>query len=618
MKTLLIHQPFRFDILEACLPTIIPRNLLVIGTSLQAQGFPVRIHDMQISQLSPESILWAMKEYHPDLVGISIHAAPYIPATKACCEAIKAGNPNVPIVVGGIFTSSYKEKIFDIIPEIDIIVLNEGEETIVDLARAISEERPLDSVPGIIYKDGQGKPVTTMPRPMLTDLKALPVPDYDLVDVRRYLRAGFLPPYIEAQRGCSFTCKFCGVHFPNRGNTVRYRDPLKVVEEIRLLHDKYGFQQFFFSDDTFTLNNKFAAQICEEIIAQDLHTKVRWTCYTRADRTTREIAQLMVKAGCYSVAMGVETGSHRDTKSINKGETINDYHLGVKICKEAGLEVHALIIFGFPEVTHLDIPMAAKFLLEAKPTISQFFMFHPVPGTEHFDEAEKHGLHYRFDKLEDWYKNDFIEEPLCDTKYLSKEEIIKYFINYNLAFNCYESLGEDLELQQRLLRNAIPRKKREVVPLRTGKIALYSSPFKLGFKYADMFKNTRNLDEMQYEVLLRCNGDFTIEEIAERFAKLFDYTYEDALIYVVNALYRFERLEMIQELPALAEFNELLPEHYQPMASQNGNGHHEMPLTTGHSGKTTGHSGKKTDGDLIPLKGLESPLVTLPGMNQAK
>jgi hypothetical protein len=76
-----------------------------------------------------------------------------------------------------------------------------------------------------------------------------------------------------------------------------------------------------------------------------------------------------------------------------------------------------------------------------------------------------------------------------------------------------------------------------------------------------MHKNARRLDEMQYEVLLRSNGDFTIEEIAERFAKLFDYIYEDALVYVVNALQRFEQLELIHELPALREFEHLLGVH---------------------------------------------------------
>jgi radical SAM superfamily enzyme YgiQ (UPF0313 family) len=611
MKTLLIHQPFRFDLHERVRPNIIPRNLLVVGTCLESNGFPVKIHDMQIDRLMPDSIPGAIREYQPDMIGISIHAAPYIPSVKACCEAAKASHPNIPIVTGGIFTSSYKEKIFDVIPELDIVVLNEAEDAIVDVARALSERRPLSTVPGIIYKDEDGRPVTTSTRSMLSDIKKIPIPNYELMDVRRYVRSGFLPPYIEAQRGCSFTCKFCGVHFPNRGNTVRYRDPMHVAEEIGILHDKYEFQQFFFCDDTFTLNNKFAAQICEQIIARGLNTKVRWTCYTRADRTTPEIVKLMKRAGCYSVAMGVETGSHRDTKSINKGETISDYHRGIQICKDAGLEVHSLIIFGFPEVSHLDIPMAAKFLLETKPTISQFFMFHPVPGTEHFEEHEKHGLHYRFDKLEDWYKNDFIEEPLCDTKYLTKEEIIKYFINYNLAFNCYESLGDDPELQQRLLRNAIPRMKKELVPVRTGKMALYSSPLKLGFKYADMFKNTRNLDEMQYEVLLRCNGDFTIEEIAERFAKLFDYEYKDALLYVVNVLYRFERVEIIHELPALAEFNDLLPEAYQPLAEEEpvkvaaaSNGH--AAATNGNGASSNGHSGEM-NGDFVPVERLQLP-----------
>lgn len=582
METLLIHQPFRFDVLEACLPTIIPRNLLVIGGCLERAGFPVHIHDMQIPRLPPESIQAAIAAASPGLVGIAIHAAPYVPATKACCEAVKAADPDVPIVVGGIFTSSYKEKIFDVIPEIDAVVLNEGEETIVDLAGAIRSGRSLETVPGIIYKRADGELVTTCERPMIADLRDLPVPAYDLLDLQRYRRPGILPPYIEAQRGCPYSCKFCGVHYPNRGNSVRYRDPVAVVDEAEMLHDRYGFRQFFFSDDTFNMNRRFVTAICEEMIARDLPSKVRWTAYTRADRTEPDLARLMAAAGCYSTAMGVETGSKRDTKDINKGESVNDYARGIQICKEVGIDVHALIIFGFPDVTHADIPMAARFILDARPTICQFFMFHPVPGTAFFDESEENGLYYRFERLEDWYNTDFIEPPLCDTKHLTKADVIRYFVLYNLAFHCYESPGEDPELQQRLLRDAVPHRKEEVVTVRTGRQAMYSSPvLPDGMTYADMFKNLRPLSELQYEVLLRCNGDFTIEEIATRVGKLFDFDDDDALLYVVHALAKFEQLELIHELAALNEFSHLLQRHERtevtaaagrPSANADGNG----------------------------------------------
>lgn len=561
MQILLIHQPFRFDIIRAVLPNIVPRNLLVVGAALERGGFPVYIHDMQLDALEPESVRDAVRKYRPGLVGIAIHAAPYIPATKACCEQVKAEDPNVPIVVGGIFTASYKEKIFEVIPELDIVVLNEGEEAIVDLASAIRDSRPLSTVSGIIYKDASARIYTTAPRPMINDLKTLPSPAYHLIDLHRYRHTpGMLPPYIEAQRGCSYSCCFCGVHYPNRGSVVRYRDPIAIVDEIQQLADEYGYERFFFSDDTFNLNHKFVTAICEELIARGLPSKIRWTAYTRADRTDPDLARLMATAGCYSTAMGVETGSFRDTKDINKGETVNEYMRGIQICREAGIEVHALIIFGFPDVTHNDIPMAARFIRDASPTICQFFIFHPVPGTEFFAESEKHGLHYRFGKLEDWYNNDFIEAPLCDTKHLTKEDIIRYFVLYNLAFNSYESQGNDPVLQDRLLRNAIPHKRKEVVAIRTGERVLYSSPtLPEGMRYADLFKNTRQLDELQYEVLLRCNGDFTVEEISDRVAKLFDFTQDEALRYVVNALYRFQQSKLIHELPLLEEqFEHLL------------------------------------------------------------
>ena len=288
---------------------------------------------------------------------------------------------------------------------------------------------------------------------------------------------------------------------------------------------------------------------------------MRWTAYTRADGIDPGLARSMAEAGCYCLALGVETGSQDELDSINKSASVNDYKKGIKIIKDAGMDVHTLIIFGFPEVKHGDIQMAAKFLMETEPTMSQFFIFHPVPGTEYFASPEKFGLHYNVEKINDWYKFDFIEEPLCDTKHLNREEIIKYFILYNIAFKSYENLGEDPDLQQRLLRNAIPRRRKEVVFTRTGKINLYSSPFlHANLKYADLYKNTCRLDDIQYEVLLRCNGDFAIEEIAEVISKLFNFSEKNSLIYIVNALYKFEQLKLIYDFPGLKELNHLIME----------------------------------------------------------
>lgn len=565
MKTLLIHQPYRFDLYKKCLPTVIPRNLLVIGACLKRAGFPVRVLDMQINEWGPESITRAIKEYSPDLVGFSIHAAPFIPSIKTCCEMVKAVAPHVLITVGGIFTSTYKEKIFDFIPEIDIIVLNEGEETIVDLAYALENDCSLETVAGIVYKNGCGEVVETPPRPMLADLSMSPTPAYELIDLAAYNKPGVLPPPIEAQRGCSFSCKFCGVHYPNWERKVRYKDPKKIVDEIQLLHDKYKFRSFFFSDETITLNRNYIGNISQELIKRRLNTKMRWTAYTRADTIDSETAKLMARAGCYSLALGVETGSQDELDSINKNASVVDYKKGIDIIKAAGMEVHTLIIFGFPEVGHNDIRMTAKFIKETNPTVCQFFIFHPVPGTDFFANPAHHGLLYSINNIEDWYKFDFIEQPLCDTQKLTKEEIIKYFLTYNFAFRSYENLDEDILLQERLLRNAFPRKRKEVVILRTGTRCLYSSPFlPEGELYTDMFKNCRQLNELQYEILLHSNGDFTIEEIAERIASIFTISNEDGLFQTVHLLRKFEELRLIHKLPALDEYSSILESPQSP------------------------------------------------------
>lgn len=556
MKVLFIHQPYRFDIDPLVSPVVMPRNLLLLGAGLRRHGFEVRLHDMQPDALGPESIAPVVTGYQPDLVGLHIHAAPYLPAAAECVARVKECRPRAITVVGGIFTSILGEETFRHIPGLDVVALNEGEETAVRLAQALAEGRPLDEVPGIICRGKDGEPRRTAEVGPLDDPGGYPLPAYELLDVEPYRRPGILPPYVETQRGCPFACKFCGVHYPNWGNRVRYFKPERVADEVELVVRRLGFGQFFVTDDTFTASREHALAVCRALAARGLDREAAWAAYTRVDRVDPDLLRVLRGAGCFSLAVGVEAGSQKALDSINKRATLEQYRDAIAMIQEAGIAVHALFILGFPDVDHGDIAANARFLQETRPDITQFFIFHPTPGTEFWNRPQQYGIDLKVEKPSDWYKFDFVEEPLSPTRYLEKGEIIKYLALFNIAFRSLADPGEDAELQRRLVRDALPRKKKDVCFGWTGKRGFYYSPeLPPGVKRMDLFHNCLQLNRLQYEVLLRCNGDHTIEEVADAVARLFALDAALALRTTVDTLRRFVELGIIHALQALAEYN---------------------------------------------------------------
>jgi len=567
LKVLFIHQPYRFDIDPMVSPVVVPRNLLLLGACLLLRGDDVRLLDMQPGALRLDAIPPAVDGFAPDLVGLHIHAAPHLPAVADCVAAVKACRPQATVAVGGIFPSILGEEVFRHIPGLDVLVLNEGEETVVNLARTLGAGRPLHEVAGLIYRDPDGELRRTAATAPLKNPDGFPLPAYDLIDVQRYKQPGFLPPYVETQRGCPFDCKFCGVHYPNWGHTVRYFQPSRVADEVELLVRRLGFNQFFLTDDTFTASRQHALAVCAELVARGLHHEATWSAYTRVDRVDPELLRVLFHAGCRSLAIGVEAGSQKALDSINKRATIQQYTDAIAMIQEAGIAVHALFILGFPDVDHADIAQNARFLRDTNPDTTQFFIFHPTPGTEFWAHPQKYGIDVRVEKPTDWYKFDFVEEPVSATRHLEKGDMIKYLALFNTAFRSLADPGEDVELQERLARDALPRKKKDVCFGWMGKEGFYYNPdLPPGVARMDLYRNCLRLTRLQYEVLLRCNGDHTIEEIADAVARLFDFDPESALETVVAVLRRFAELGMIHELAALAEYDGL-PRRDEPAAA---------------------------------------------------
>ncbi|HLQ76119.1 MAG TPA: radical SAM protein, partial [Terriglobia bacterium] len=189
-------------------------------------------------------------------------------------------------------------------------------------------------------------------------------------------------PYLVVHsRGCPYYCTFCSVPKIN-GRKFRKRSPEGTIDELRYARKEYVFRDFEFLDDNLTLDVEHAKRMCEALIQADLG--VGWYANNgiRADRLDRELAQLMKRAGCKGVAIGVESADDEVLKNIKKGETVEQLRRGILMMKEAGITVGGHFIIGLPGDTLEEVEKSIRFRDEVGLDYAYFNQLVPYPGTE--------------------------------------------------------------------------------------------------------------------------------------------------------------------------------------------------------------------------------------------
>jgi len=310
-------------------------------------------------------------------------------------------------------------------PWIDAIVIGEGERTLVELARAVTENEDIHQVSGIAFADG-GTVVKTSPRPLIENLDQLPLPARELLPMARYRALG-TPCTVITSRGCPYKCIFCSGH-RMFGPRVRFRSPGLVVDEIERLQRDFGLAKVNIVDDTFTLNQSHAQTVCDEMLRRNLKSK--WSVFARVDRISEDLAQLMNRAGCEWVLFGVESGDEGILKTIKKGTTPEDVRRGVKIAAEAGINVFNSFILGLPGESWATAQKTLAFgdeLYQKYGAKYGFHMLSPLPGTEIYERAEDYGIRVL---SRNWARYN-ANEPITETTTMSTEMVKEAMSVYN-------------------------------------------------------------------------------------------------------------------------------------------------------------------------------------------
>ncbi|HOK40229.1 MAG TPA: radical SAM protein [bacterium] len=367
-----------------------PLGIAYIAANARKNGYNVTIIDAPAENLNSDQIANIISEKKYKLIGITM-LTPMFKRVSELITKIKDKNKDVIIVLGGPHPTALPEETLKEL-NCDIICCGEGEHTFTEIADAILANKiKLEEIKGIYYKDKKNNIIKNPMRPFEKNIDNFPAPARDLLPMEKYFLTatrvkgtGFCGTVIIA-RGCPFNCTYCSHTF---GRTFRAHSTERIIYEIEELINKYNATQINFEADTLTLNKKFIISLCDELIKRNINKKIKWTCESRIDTIDEEILRKMKEAGCWQISIGVESGSDRLLKKINKGITKSQIQNGFELIKKVGISIRGFFMIGLPTETKEETLETINFATKLNPDWAQFTITIPYPGTPLFDELK--------------------------------------------------------------------------------------------------------------------------------------------------------------------------------------------------------------------------------------
>jgi len=372
-----------------------PLGLLYLATVLKKNKIPVKILDTTFIKDDKELEEEILKNKNK-IIGLSV-VTPYINKAVFISKKIRKLLPDSIIVFGGPHPTIRPNETLDE-PSVDMIVLGEGEETIVELIKAIEKGKALSTVKGIGFKKGKKKIITKRREP-IKNLDSIPIPDRSLLPMfSRYCKVvggDFFtsPPATTmiTSRGCPFNCNFCQPSLRKIfGPAVRFRSANNIVDEIEYLGKEFGLRKFHFVDDTFTANKQRILDFCDLVKKRGL--KIKWTTNSRVNTIDEEMLTTMKDAGCTRLSFGVESGSQDVLDKMNKCITTEQIEKAFKLCTKLKLFSVGSLMLGYPSETKEDLIKTKELIKRIEPDRIDLHIVNPIIGTQLHEFAKKNNL----------------------------------------------------------------------------------------------------------------------------------------------------------------------------------------------------------------------------------
>jgi radical SAM superfamily enzyme YgiQ (UPF0313 family) len=327
--------------------------------------------------LCNQLVMPAVAKENPDVVGLSIGTQMQLLAGLTFCKMIKETFPHIHVVVGGNVITRLQEDLAKheqfFTDVFDSAILYEGEHALLWLIEALNGERPIASVPNLIYRDASG--IHRNSEVYTEKTTALPLPDFDGLPLDRYFVPELIIPYL-ATRGCYWgRCTFCD-HGQGYFDQYRGVPAQQVVEQIKALRDKYQCRHFLFSDESYppALFKKVSQLLVDQNVG------IKWTTLIRFEETLQdqETWDLAAKAGCCTLYYGMESANERVLNLMDKHAKKTVIQRNLQMAAKSGIWNHVMAFYGFPGETLDEALETRQFVLENQPVIHSMELFYFV------------------------------------------------------------------------------------------------------------------------------------------------------------------------------------------------------------------------------------------------
>jgi anaerobic magnesium-protoporphyrin IX monomethyl ester cyclase len=382
-----------------------------------------------------------IREFGPDLVGVSCIFSSQFRNVIEVCRAAKRVSSDILTVTGGTHPTFLAEECLKD-KSLDMVVRGEGEFCLREVVEGLGDRGRLEEIDGLAFKDEQGNIRINPFRVPYQDIDEIPFPARDMFPVERYdeisLPMGIVyrqRPFMSliTSRGCPYRCTFCSsTNF--WGNRYRVRSPGNVLSEMELLVRDFGIKEFKFFDDNLTSNKARAKEIFRGMIERGFDVTWNTPNGIHVISLDDDMLDLMKQSGCYELTLAVESGDPYVLKNIIKKPTdLSQVEDAAERIRRKGIGSYGFFIIGFPGETKDQIRNTLDFASRLKLNRISTFIANPLPGTELYEMALSKGYisgGYSFDDI-DYFEGRF------DTEEWNRDELHRlrrnWFWRYNLG-----------------------------------------------------------------------------------------------------------------------------------------------------------------------------------------
>ena len=366
---------------------IFPYGIASIASFLTERGLDAHIYCSGDFRL--KTIEEYIKSEEFNIVGISCDSGNRINCFKIS-ESIKSFNKNILIVLGGIHATLFHKQILDKIPSVDFVVRGEGEITLFELISQIRDGGDFTSIKGLSYWKNN-KILINQVRPFIKNIDFLPFIKYELFDFQKVKSFVFDPFLVQATRGCPCNCLFCA-HVEMWARCYRFKSVPRIIEELRLLKEKYRIKKFSFSDVIPTFDSNWFKAICNAMVKNKLDMK--WMCFGKAGTVSKSLLEAMKEAGCDYLLYGIESFSDKMLKIMRKGFNSEMAVKSLNLTQDVGIKASFKLLFGMPgedKKTLRETLLGFKKLNKGV-VCSGINIFEPHPGSPIYHYLKKYNL----------------------------------------------------------------------------------------------------------------------------------------------------------------------------------------------------------------------------------